>query len=153
MVWLGVLILHFNEEALSPFVKKFKTIIHPGEVSITSTLTFTLLCAFCFVVVEVGELNLIPTNFNLTFHGRVNKTKPNKTKLYVPINWGLLSQSYFTITLSQGQYRPLSLPNSYNLLLRHTISIYALPPSISINSGPVTLSHHWMRGNLDAFVL
>ena len=27
----------FNEEARSPFVKKFKTIIHPGEVSILST--------------------------------------------------------------------------------------------------------------------
>ena len=27
----------FNEEARSPFVKKFKTIIYPGEVSILST--------------------------------------------------------------------------------------------------------------------
>lgn len=32
LVSLGCLISQFNEEARSPFVKKFKTIIHPGEV-------------------------------------------------------------------------------------------------------------------------
>ena len=35
-VFLHCLILQFNEEARSPFVKKNKTIIHPGEVSINS---------------------------------------------------------------------------------------------------------------------
>lgn len=35
MVSFPCLILQFNEEARSPFVKKYKTIIHPGEVSVT----------------------------------------------------------------------------------------------------------------------
>lgn len=34
--WLVALIFQFNEEARSPFVKKYKTIIHPGEVPILS---------------------------------------------------------------------------------------------------------------------
>jgi hypothetical protein len=29
---MSVFVLQFNEEARSPFVKKYKTIIHPGEV-------------------------------------------------------------------------------------------------------------------------
>lgn len=36
-------IFQFNEEARSPFVKKYKTIIHPGEVSVLSSCTFLFL--------------------------------------------------------------------------------------------------------------
>lgn len=77
---LDLLIFQFNEEARSPFVKKYKTIIHPGEVwvmnyadklkmpNISSTFSvymFALWFAWSitplwgFYAVSVGELSYV----------------------------------------------------------------------------------------------
>lgn len=56
-VWALGVFYQFNEEARSPFVKKFKTIIHPGEVkaylsmSIFLNLLMIILCLSNFISV------------------------------------------------------------------------------------------------------
>ena len=71
-----VFFVQFNEEARSPFVKKFKTIIHPGEVSLDIHVSSTLLVLVLFFFLylphclnkSMNLLESIKTLFDANIH-------------------------------------------------------------------------------------